>query len=405
MRRAVQVVAATALLAQVAAAFSGVCHLGVVVGLACSGDDFLHVCVRMCYWAPCLTLPMLQPTVQPTVILRALASGGRSAGVGSGRRAPLDELRAQQQLPGLPRELADQLSNTLASLPIIGQTVRAGGKDDGGRGPKNVIPGPAPLPMVGSSLDILRIGGLHKGFQQYAKEYGPVIKLQIGANSTFILIADPELTRQITMTDFQSFPNRNAPGGADGGVGETITDNATETIAQNANGMPVAPPVVSDKAKGPGSGGSAGSGSSVREVFGLPASQTVGAPSNSARSRWGMQTAKIIEQNREARSSEAWRGLLDSPELANQLEGVRGLWEHKIKRGSLSNANSPMNRPSQETRSSSSAVQPEEQQPPLILSRRQSPLSSPLQKRENPLPPIPGMPHLLPTPAAPAQAP
>lgn len=199
--------------------------------------------------------------------------------------------------------------------------------------------------------------------------------------------------------------NSGAPGGADGGVGETITDNATETIAQNANGMPVAPPVVSDKAKGPGSGGSAGSGSSVREVFGLPASQTVGAPSNSARSRWGMQTAKIIEQNREARSSEAWRGLLDSPELANQLEGVRGLWEHKIKRGSLSNANSPMNRPSQETRSSSSAVQPEEQQPPLILSRRQSPLSSPLQKRENPLPPIPGMPHLLPTPAAPAQAP
>jgi cytochrome P450 len=35
--------------------------------------------------------------------------------------------------------------------------------------------------------------------------------------------------------------------------------------------MPVAPPVVSDKAKGPGSGGSAGSGSSVREVFGQQA--------------------------------------------------------------------------------------------------------------------------------------
>ena len=206
--------------------------------------------------------------VQPTVIPLALASGGLSAGVGSGRRAPLGKLRAQQQLPGLTRELADQLSNTLASLPIIGQTVRAGGKDDGGGGPKNVIPGPAPLPMVGSSLDILRIGGLHKGFQQYAKEYGPVIKLQIGANSSFILIADPELTRQITMTDFQSFPNRNAPGGADGGVGEIITDNATETIAQNANGMPVAPPVASDKAKGPAT---AGSGTSVREVFGQQA--------------------------------------------------------------------------------------------------------------------------------------
>ena len=211
--------------------------------------------------------------VQPTVSPRALASGGRSAGVGIGsarRRAKWGELRAQQQLPGLPRELADQLSNTLASLPLIGQTVRAGGKDDGSGGPKNVIPGPAPLPMVGSSLDILRIGGLHKGFQQYAKEYGPVIKLQIGANSSFILIADPELTRQITTTDFQSFPNRNAPGGADGGVGETIKmDNAT--IAQDANGMPVAPPVASDKAKGAASGGSAGSGTSVREVFGQQA--------------------------------------------------------------------------------------------------------------------------------------
>jgi hypothetical protein len=135
----------------------------------------------------------------------------------------------------------------------------------------------------------------------------------------------------------------------------------------------------------------------------LPASQAVGAPSNSARSRYRMATAKIIEQNREAHLSDAWRDLLDSPELAHQLAGIRGLWEHKIKRGSSSNANSPMNRPSQETRSSSAAVQPEEQQPPLILSRRQSPLSSPLQKRENPPPPIQGMPH-SPTHAAPAQA-
>jgi hypothetical protein len=127
----------------------------------------------------------------------------------------------------------------------------------------------------------------------------------------------------------------------------------------------------------------------------LPASQAVGAPSNSARSRCRMATAKIIEQNREAHVSDAWRDLLDSSELAHQLAGIRGLWEHKIKRGSSSNANSPMNRPSQETRSSSAAVQPEEQQPPLILSRRQSPLSSPLQKRENPPPPIPGMPHAI----------
>jgi len=192
LRAVLQAVAATALLASVAVAFS----------------------------------------VQPAVSFR-LRVAARSRGVGAGRRAPIGKLRAQQQFPGVPRELADQLSSTLAALPIIGQSVQAGGSADGG-GPKARIPGPAPLPMVGSSLDVLRIGGLHKAFQQYQAEYGSVIQLQIGANSSFVLIADPELTRQITMTDFQSFPNRNSPGGGDGGVMETITDNTTAAVVGGA---------------------------------------------------------------------------------------------------------------------------------------------------------------------------
>jgi hypothetical protein len=58
MRRVVQVVAATALLAQVAAAFSGVCYLVCLAG-ACSGGTaepttltllklVLQACVRVC---------------------------------------------------------------------------------------------------------------------------------------------------------------------------------------------------------------------------------------------------------------------------------------------------------------------------------------------------------------------
>jgi len=149
----------------------------------------------------------------------------------------LGKLRAQQDPITLPG-LAETLSNTLASLPIIGQAMRAGGSgSEDGSGPKTNIPGPAPLPSVGSTLDVLRIGGLHKAFQQYEADYGSVFQVQIGSNSTFILVADPDLTRQITMSDFPKFRNRNAPGGdGDGGdagaiVGERKGDDDTAQTA------------------------------------------------------------------------------------------------------------------------------------------------------------------------------
>ena len=157
---------------------------------------------------PCLQARLLQPSSQGVV------------------RTILGRLSAQQNGP------FGGISKTISSLPIIGQVVRPVGVDvraeEGGK-PRTDIPGPPPLPSVGNTLDVLRIGGLHKAFQKYRADYGPVCKIQIGTNSSsFILVADPDLTRQITMSDFQTFRNRNSPGGGDGGALSSINETAAK---------------------------------------------------------------------------------------------------------------------------------------------------------------------------------
>ena len=160
---------------------------------------------------PCLQARLLQPSSQGVV------------------RTILGRLSAQQNGP------FGEISKTISSLPLIGQVVRPVGVDvraeEGGK-PRTDIPGPPPLPSVGNTLDVLRIGGLHKAFQKYRADYGPVCKIQIGTNaSSFILVADPDLTRQITMSDFQTFRNRNSPGGGDGGALSSTNEAAAKPDA------------------------------------------------------------------------------------------------------------------------------------------------------------------------------
>jgi hypothetical protein len=160
--------------------------------------------------------------VQPCLQARLLPPSSRGV-----VRTILGKLSAQQDGP------FTEISKTISSLPIIGQVVRPGGVavrgEESGK-PRTDIPGPPPLPSVGNTLDVLRIGGLHKAFQKYRADYGPVCKIQIGTNSSsFILVADPDLTRQITMSDFQTFRNRNSPGGGDGGALSSINETAAKT--------------------------------------------------------------------------------------------------------------------------------------------------------------------------------
>jgi hypothetical protein len=154
-------------------------------------------------------------------------------------RAFLDRLSAQQNGPS---NLVDQISKTISSLPIIGQVVRPGGvavRAEVGGKPRTDIPGPPPLPFVGNTLDVLRIGGLHKAFQQYRADYGPVCKIQIGTNSSFILVADPDLTRQITMSDFQTFRNRFIPSSIQNtNVARINVDLASQTSSHGTERAP-----------------------------------------------------------------------------------------------------------------------------------------------------------------------
>ena len=167
-----------------------------------------------------LTPPLYSQNVRMGAVNSALR--GLSAQQEPSSRAPTEMRRPD-------------LASDLGSLPVVGDFLRSAGLSSGSsddiavNAPKTAIPGPTPLPGgLGSSLDVLRIGGLHKAFQQYRADFGPVCKVQIGSNSTFILVADPDLTRQVTMTDFGTFRNRNAPGGGDGGTLEPSEERKEE---------------------------------------------------------------------------------------------------------------------------------------------------------------------------------
>lgn len=72
------------------------------------------------------------------------------------------------------------------------------------------IPGPRPWPYVGNLPDIFKYGGMHNMLWEYSKRYGRVYKIGFGRRPT-VVIADPELIKQITIKEFPKFQNRYFP--------------------------------------------------------------------------------------------------------------------------------------------------------------------------------------------------
>ena len=69
------------------------------------------------------------------------------------------------------------------------------------------VPGPKPLPFLGSFLHLRKYNGLHLLCVDYVKKYGKVFAICLGTRPTLV-ITEPELVKQIMTTDFQKFCNR-----------------------------------------------------------------------------------------------------------------------------------------------------------------------------------------------------
>ena len=69
------------------------------------------------------------------------------------------------------------------------------------------VPGPKPLPFLGNVLNLWRYGALHLMLFNCAKKYGKVFAISLGGKLSLV-VADPELVRQIMINDFQKFRNR-----------------------------------------------------------------------------------------------------------------------------------------------------------------------------------------------------
>ena len=73
----------------------------------------------------------------------------------------------------------------------------------------STIPGPKPWPWVGNLPDVFKYGGLHKVLLNYFYKYGRVYSCCIGRSPT-IVVADPEIVKQIMVKEFWKFTNRPA---------------------------------------------------------------------------------------------------------------------------------------------------------------------------------------------------
>ena len=69
------------------------------------------------------------------------------------------------------------------------------------------VPGPKPLPFLGNFLEARKYTGLHLMHLDYLKKYGKVFAICLGGRPSLV-VADPELLKQIMIKDFPSFRNR-----------------------------------------------------------------------------------------------------------------------------------------------------------------------------------------------------
>lgn len=69
------------------------------------------------------------------------------------------------------------------------------------------VPGPKPIPFFGNFLETRKYGVMHLMCLDYAKKYGKVFAISLGGKPTLV-VADPEMLKQIMIKDFSSFRNR-----------------------------------------------------------------------------------------------------------------------------------------------------------------------------------------------------
>lgn len=69
------------------------------------------------------------------------------------------------------------------------------------------VPGPKPVPFFGNFLETRKYGVLHLMCLDYAKKYGKVFSVCLGGKPTLV-VADPEMLKQIMIKDFPNFRNR-----------------------------------------------------------------------------------------------------------------------------------------------------------------------------------------------------
>ncbi|KAJ7375374.1 Thromboxane-A synthase [Desmophyllum pertusum] len=69
------------------------------------------------------------------------------------------------------------------------------------------VPGPKPVPFLGNFLEARKYNGLHLMYLDYVKKYGKVFAICLGGRPSLV-VADPELLKQIMIKDFSNFRNR-----------------------------------------------------------------------------------------------------------------------------------------------------------------------------------------------------
>ena len=72
------------------------------------------------------------------------------------------------------------------------------------------VPGPKPTPFLGNYFELGKYNGLHLMFFDYIKKYGKVFAVCLGSRPTLV-VAEPELVKQIMIKDFPNFRNRFQP--------------------------------------------------------------------------------------------------------------------------------------------------------------------------------------------------
>ena len=71
------------------------------------------------------------------------------------------------------------------------------------------VPGPKPWPFIGNLPEVKNYGGLHLLQLEGMKKYGKVFSVCFGRKPSLI-VADPEVVKQIMVKDFAKFRNRPA---------------------------------------------------------------------------------------------------------------------------------------------------------------------------------------------------